>query len=164
MIVQTYLVYSCCCLLQVRFVFSTGSYLPLECYKFSVTSRITPSALWIPVAVLLLWSASPVSTPDASPGLTESGLVAQEQPHGMSSVHDPCALPDCASYSDCPTDMSMSNCSMSGVTCSIFGVSILMHRMDERCFQQGTVISFQDPMRLILQHRSANIFHPPRSS
>jgi hypothetical protein len=156
--------YLCSGLVQVRFVLSTGQNPPAACYKVGVISRITQFALWNLLAVLLMWPLIPASALDASPIMMESTLTVQDQSRCIPLAQEPHASPDCTMYPDCPTEMSKSNCSVSGPTCSIGGVSILMHRVDEQWFRPGTAQFFLDPLRLLVEYRPVSIFHPPRSS
>lgn len=137
------------------------------CYIFGMRGRATPTILCAMMAALLMLSAVPADM-QVSPAVL-AGLDSVDQAGGASAVsahsssaHQSCASPDCHPESDCPPNMTMSDCDMSGVSCSLCGTTVLAHRPGEFDIHRGGVVAIQDPPNLILTTHSTNIFHPPR--
>ncbi len=137
------------------------------CYIFTMSGRIVPTVLWAIMAALVMLSAAPAAV-QVSPGMMMGdGSVDQGAAVGMASAHEssahkPCTSPDCTPESDCPANMSMSDCNECAISCSLSGTTVLTHRVGEIWVQRGVTVVIQDPPNLILTNHSTSIFHPPR--
>ncbi len=127
-------------------------------------SQISKYAVLTLVAVSLTWPLGHSFATTTSMTMLDSGVMAEVQPHHLPSGDDPCDSPDCVMHADCPTGMALSDCHISGLSCSLAGATIPMHAMDEQWLERGAATFANAPPGLILDYRPVSIFHPPRVS
>ncbi len=145
------------------------------CYIFTMSGEISRNFLWATLAMLLALSAA--SAAPQIPAVKVDLLVAVDTAESVnavsarqssthhthqSSAHAPCATPDCETGSDCPGNMTMSDCEADGMSCVHSGTMVMVHRTGELFVPHGIAVTMHDPINWLPTKHATLIFHPPR--